>query len=401
MTLKISNQSLWQDVFRQQAISNVERWINVLESSEASSAVALEDYDNILRAIEFTLKNEELFELSIQLINLSFSATYNFADWDRWNVYLNAALAQSRQLNDFFREATLSEKLGDLHVDRNRNKEAKQYYQQSLEIYKRLGLFAQYANILTKLGQLHRLSGKPETGLELCLEALKIAESLNDKEIIATTELGLSSIYLITKEWELVLNSSTRSYHLFMELKNLNHAARALNNRFIAWFRLDMWDEIGNKPEELINELKEIGDVYILAKLKLNLGVFTAAKGDYKGAELYYLDALDLATQNQVPHDVALVSNNLGVAYTKLGDWESAEEMLFKSIAIYRELDDINSLINSMDNLALLYEAQGKTAVASQTLSDAISLSTDQDLQPHIQSLLKEMQERLDALNPP
>lgn len=399
MNLRVSNQAQWQDMLQRQATLNAERWISLLEKGYPSFTVAVDDYDNILRALEYTLRKEALFNLSIQLINLSFQATYDYADWDRWNIYLDQALAQSKARGDRLAEASLAEKKGDLLSVWNENKQAESYYSHSLEIYKLMGASAQYANVLNKFGQLHRSSGNPEIGLELCLQALEIVESLGDKEKIANTELGLSSIYIIKKDWESVLQSASRSYQLFKEIQKPDQAARALINTFIAWFRLGMWEELGTQPEELINELTEIGNVYILGKLKLNLGVFTAARGDFKGAEAYYLDALHLASQNQVPDDIALVSNNLGIAYTKMEDWESAEEMLLQSVRLYNELEDINSWINSMDNLALLYEAQGNTAVAAKTLHEALAKSTAKDIQPHTQKLLQEMQARYNALN--
>lgn len=399
MNLTVSNQSQWQDMLQRQATLNAERWISLLENGYPSFSIPTDDYDNILRALEFTLRKEELFSLSIQLINLSFKATYDYADWDRWNIYLDQALEQSKSLGDKPAQASLAEKKGDLLTVWNENKQAEIFYNLSLEICKDLGTSAQYANVLNKLGQLHRSTGNPEIGLDLCLQALEIAESLNDKEKIANTELGLSSIYIVMKDWESVLHSASRSYQLYKAIPRHDKAARALINTFIAWFRLGMWEELGNKPEKLINELTEIGNVYILGKLKLNLGVFTAARGDFKGAEAYYLDALHLASQNQVPDDIALVSNNLGIAYTRMEDWESAEEMLLQSVRIYHELEDINSWINSMDNLALLYEARGNTAVAIETLRAALAQSTVKEIQPYTQKLLQEMQERLNALN--
>ena len=398
MNLSVKNQSQWQEVLRRQARLNAERWIKLLEKENISHAIAIDDYDNILSALEFTLRSEDSFGLSIQLINLSFEATYDYADWDRWEIYLQKALAQSISLGVKLAEASLSEKLGDLQEIRDEHKQAEEYFNQSLAIYDNLDAPAQYANVLNKLGQLHRSIGKPETGLELCLQALQIVESLNDHEKIANTELALSAIYIFTKDWELALSSSNRSYQLYKESRKPDKAARALINTFIAWFRLGMWEELGDKPDELVNELTEIGNVYILGKLKLNLGVFTAARGDLKKAETYYLEALHLSTQNQLHHDIAMVTNNLGMVYTRLEDWESAEEMLLQSVKLYHELEDINWWINSMDNLALLYEAKGETAVARKTLNEAVSIPKTNEIQPHSKDLLQEMQARLDVL---
>ena len=70
---------------------------------------------------------------------------------------------------------------------------------------------------------------------------------------------------------------------------------------------------------------------------------------------------------------MAATCNNLGMVYTKMGEWQAAQEMLEQAVTAYRALGDVYNWANAMDNLAELYEVQGETAVSSQVLQEAIT----------------------------
>lgn len=395
MNLTVTNQSHWQDMMRRQAKTNAEHWIALLENSEDRFPLTIREYDNILRALEYTLSSPDLFTLSNQIINLLFPAVYNFADWDRWAIYLNDALEQSQLLSDQLAEASISEKLGDLHRARSEHTKTEYYFVRSKKLYKDLGHFSQYGSILSKLGALNVSLGKPSLGLNMSLEAYEISQTFNDSHGMAMAELNLSYIYNILKEHQLSLQSATHAYHLFKEMEQSNYAARALNNMFVAWFYLEMWEEIEGKAEALVDELTDIGNVHVLGKLKLNLGTFASKNNDFIVAEKYFQEALNLAIQNQISGDIGHSYNNLGRTYTKMGEWESAEDMLMKSVSLFEDLHDFYNWANAMDNLALLFEAQENFSEAVKILNKVLQTPFDGEMQPPLENLLNEMKERL------
>ena len=72
--------------------------------------------------------------------------------------------------------------------------------------------------------------------------------------------------------------------------------------------------------------------------------------------------------------------------------------MLNKAVKAHHQLGDVYNWANSLDNLADLYEAQGKTAVCRQVLEEAqTGLRTIAET-PHAQELLNTITQRLESL---
>lgn len=113
---------------------------------------------------------------------------------------------------------------------------------------------------------------------------------------------------------------------------------------------------------------------------------------NYQLAEAAWQEALQLLSQIQEPTELASIYNNLGMVYTKLAEWETAESMLLKAITSYRRFGDLFNWANSLDNLSDLYEAQGKTAEFKHTLQEAIAGLQVLKETPHANELLEYMQ---------
>jgi hypothetical protein len=69
--------------------------------------------------------------------------------------------------------------------------------------------------------------------------------------------------------------------------------------------------------------------------------------------------------------------------------------MLDQAIRIYHKFGDTYNWANSMDNLADLYEAQGKMNLQRKTLENALATLSTIEPSPHVQMLLQAMRQRL------
>jgi tetratricopeptide (TPR) repeat protein len=75
--------------------------------------------------------------------------------------------------------------------------------------------------------------------------------------------------------------------------------------------------------------------------------------------------ALALANTIGDPLAVSTARANLGLVFAKRGDWAKAEEQLLGSVEIINRLDNPYSLATRYEELARLYEAQGRGGDAS------------------------------------
>ena len=136
MTQAISNKRHWKEILIQQKLANARRWLSLIESHEDLSALVSADYDNFLRALETTLQSVETFDLAYQLIQAIFAIALDYADWDRWLVYLEKALDISQKLNREMEQATLLVNMGDILFRMAELKRTEELYNKAAQTFK-------------------------------------------------------------------------------------------------------------------------------------------------------------------------------------------------------------------------------------------------------------------------
>jgi tetratricopeptide (TPR) repeat protein len=382
----------WQTILQRQKRANVERWLQRIQERGTSSDLVVQEYDNLLRALELVVSSPDDFDLAYRLIQALYPEVFGFADWDRWLVYLEQARTTSQQLNYLEEEANLAVQIGEVHYYCGNLEEAKLNYYQAQGIYEALQLLAKKANALSKLAVLYESQG-PE-GLALCQEALALAQIAQDEGVIADIQMNISHIWARMYEWEAGLQAAESAYVLYQKQNEQTKAVKAFFNMMTCWEKLGRWDEAEKASEQLRDVLTKMQDVHTLAKLKNNLGVMAFSQEKWDAAERNWQEALQLQSQLQNPAERAFLLNNLGLVYTQMGETAVAKTMLQQAITIQQALGDTFNWANAMDNLADLYLMMGDTAAARQVIRETVSPLSALDA-PHARKLLADMQAKL------
>jgi serine/threonine-protein kinase len=108
-----------------------------------------------------------------------------------------------------------------------------------------------------------------------------------------------------------------------------------------------------------------------------NLGGLRLYQGDYRGAEGYFREALDLRRRHLGRHAaVAASANDLGLALTYLGRYDEAEPLHRESLALRRELlgPENRAVAESLNNLAFLLHDRGDHAAAEAMYREVVAL---------------------------
>lgn len=395
MTIAITDQKKWRQLRRQQGQANAERWLKLIEAHHQPADFVIREYDNLLRALEYTLESPETFNLAYRLIQTLFVDAFGFADWDRWLFYLEQALVISHELGCAEEQAGLLELMGDVHRNQGLLEDANTKYLKAKSIFEQLSQTPRQASLLSKMALFYDAQG--QDGLDLCQEALGLAKGTQDTEAIALAEINLSAIYVRKRDWPAALKAARTARTLFQKLQKPQLEMRAFFNIITCWGEMGQWSKVVKAANQLADELNKKGDTHTLAKLRNNLGVIAAKQELWGEAERHWQEALKLHSMLQNPQEQAFLYNNLGVVYTKMGEYETAEEMLLQTIKIQEALGDIYNWANSSDNLADLYVEKGATAVAQQTRQHAMAKLQTIEPSPHVQQLLAAMQMKLDT----
>lgn len=382
----------WQAVWLRQARSNAARWLRQLQAQTNKPAFIIREYDNLLRALEYTLHSPPDFDLAYGLIQALFSESLGFADWDRWLVYLQTAVSQAHHNGNLSAAADLTKNLGVLFFHQGRHQEAETHFELARSIYEQLDMSGEYAIALAQLAIVY--DAQAQDGLALCQKALQIAHASHSERAMAEVQMNLSYLYARQHEWQKGLKAAEAAYHQYHHLSDTALATKSLFNVLSCAGMLNHWpQEIVETISQLSQKLMEMGDVQTLTKLKNNLGVMALQQQKWDIAEKNWQEALQLHSQFQNPVGQAFLLNNLGMLYTQLGEWEVAEDMLQQAMGIQQQLGDVYQWANVVETLIDLYVAWGRTAVAQQYQQQAAIALQDVDT-PQAHRLLKLIQAR-------
>ena len=387
--------SKWKEIFERQQLANAERWLEVLASKDNPSDIVIEEHDNLLRALEVALQKEETFELAYRLINQLFPIVFGYGDWDRWDIYLNEALALSRRLNLEQEEANLLNCLGDVRTLKGDYQEAEDLFTLSLNYYKGSNDKVSYARVLTRLAAINDLKGNARESLILLKEALSVSESVGDTKILTEVNLSLSSTYHKSRKWLPGLSSAQKAYELAEKSGDRHNETRALLNIVAIHIELGDWQKIEDLLPKIEQALVSSGDLMKLSQLKNNLGIAAFAQEDFLVAEKAWQDALKINLQIDQPLELARNYNNLGMVYTKLGELVEAESMFAQAIKYFEEMGDLYNWANTLDNMADIYEIKQEDEKFRETLLFAQNLLSTDSTESHVQELITIINGRL------
>jgi tetratricopeptide (TPR) repeat protein len=126
-----------------------------------------------------------------------------------------------------------------------------------------------------------------------------------------------------------------------------------------------------------LKELDRSTPGYAMSRIEaLNLlGVIARSRSDFQLAEQYHLDALTQIGDTAHPSKAAMW-NNLGQVKTALGQWQEAESLYRRAIALWTEVYGPNhpDLASGLTNLAMLYGNRKKYTKAETMLRRALDM---------------------------
>ena len=398
MTVSISNRKKWQDILHKQRIANVEYWLDTLEQSKEPAKLVVDDYGNLLRALESTLDSPDTFDLAYRLVQLLYPFVFGYADWERWLSYLNKAVSMSQALNRESEYTLLLEQTAKILYYTGNLEQAKNLFIKVAEKHHDLKDWDSYSHTLTRLGMIYDSQGEMDKGIQLCQKALVIAQAVGVEYAIGDAYLTLSHIYIRARNLEAALEAAQQAHQAYQKLDKLV-SGTALSNLVLIWAELGNWQKVNEISEELIQNSMATQNIRALSKLKNSLGIAAFNQNNYKTAESLWQEAYRLHSQIHEPTELAHLYNNLGMVYTKMEEWGEAQEMLYKAIEAFSNLGDKYHWANSLDNIADLYEAKGDMATCQHVLEKAIDGLAHINQPPqHCQELLKNMRQRLQTL---
>jgi tetratricopeptide (TPR) repeat protein len=401
MSPPISRPDKWLAVLQQRRLANIEYWLHKLDTCGELATFVLQEYDNLLRTLESALQQDTTFDLAYRLIRKLSLVVFGYVDWDRWLVYLEEAVHVSRRLQREAERAFLMERIAQIHIQRADYGQAELLYREAAEIFQKLGDRESYGFTLSRLGHTtYNLRHNLRESVALCQQAIQLGHQLQNNTLIGLSHDALAYVYEHAREWQLCLEAAQAAYSILQHSNHPRMKEHPLSRIVLANIFLEEWEAVNESAAQLTEVFITKGDIEGLSNHRVNLGIAAFMQENHVLAEALWQEALSLQSQIQQPHSLANIYNNLGMVYTRMGEWEAAYDFLQKALLLYEQLADRDNWANSMDNLVDLYEAQGEIDKCRIVLEQVLIRMQDVDPDTPVQKLLVTMRRRLQALPP-
>jgi adenylate cyclase len=244
-------------------------------------------------------------------------------------------------------EAYALKNIGLAHAIQGKYVEALDYYEQSLQLFRREDDKVGVANLLNNIGSIYANKGDDAKALEYCLQSLKIAEETGDKTRVMSALINVGSIYYNKKD-----------------PRALTYLLQALPH------------------------CQEAGDLQAFGIIAGNIGEIYADGGDDVHALEFYNKVLKVDPQSL---SAAYAYNGIGKLYLKKGNHAGALQQHFKALAISEKLDDKLFRMRTLKGIANTFTAQNEYKKAMPYYLQAKDLGKDLKANLELKDLYQDM----------
>lgn len=210
------------------------------------------------------------------------------------------------------------------------------------------------SRVLRGLGALAYKQGDRSAAREALAEALKIAELLQDRILVAGSLNVLGNVEQAEENYGLALDCFDRSSGLFQELGRYAQLATVYANTANLMKDQQRYDEALTLHEQALQLRRDHGSESDVANSLLNIGVVHGHQEEYALAEAYIMQALPLSQQGKDPSLEATCWRNLGYGAHRQGDYGQATRCYENAGVICRELGQHHRLVLLCCNQGLL-----------------------------------------------
>ncbi len=175
------------------------------------------------------------------------------------------------------------------------------------------------------------------------------------------------------RDWQTALDWFEQSLAIREQTKNERLIAWSLTNVGLALHALQRHGEAIAAYERAIALFETIQDPVHLAVARMNLGNVYLTTDQFNRAIALYSLAEPVFHQTQDRLRLAMLGNNQGMAYQKVQQWDKAQQAYAFSIEQRQQLENIKSLMNTLDNLGEVHIAQGLDDKAKATFHEGLT----------------------------
>ncbi len=266
-----------------------------------------------------------------------------------------------------------------------------------------------------ELGVFYYFKGNYPLSLDFFFKALKIRESLNNKERTAATLGNIGNVYDHQGNYPQALNYHFKALKIDEELGNKAGICRHLGNIGLIYSNQKDYAKALDYYFKGLKIANELNDKSMIAPHISNIGGVYSEQGNYSKALDYYFKALKIAEEQGNRSGITLTYTNIGTAYDKQARaaelehdfaasdslYRNAFDYYSKALEISEELGDKDGITLNLCNMGSLYISLKKFKEAELYLQKARILADTVGALGYIAAIENSMSELYEKTNQP
>jgi predicted ATPase/class 3 adenylate cyclase/Tfp pilus assembly protein PilF len=337
------------------------------------------EHDNLRAALEWMARDVGREEMLLEIAG---------SLWRFWEIHgyisegrawLENALARNPDAPPYLRANGLRG-AGRLARQQGDYAQAKTMHEQSLALFRAMGLKLGIARELDALGEIAQSQGNYARAIELHTESLALRYEIDDKEGIAVSLGQLGNIARSRGQYQYARELLEQSLELNRETGDKLYTALSLNNLGLVACLMCEYERAISLFEEAVSLYRELNDRLGISNTLHNLGNVAKDRGDMQRATTLYQECLALKQELGDKHGIARVMADLAEVAVCQGNYARAAELTEQSLTLFRELGGKPGIIVSSVVQAFVAHYQGDYERASSLGAESLALSTELDL---------------------
>ncbi len=266
---------------------------------------------------------------------------------------------QFKEIDESFKQNLLANTLHQLGIVAQAQREysqARDYYQQALDIKIEYGDKYSQASTLHQLGIVAEETREYSQARDYYQQALDIYIEYGDRYYQARTLHQLGIVAEKQREYSQALDYFQQTLDIKIEYGDKYSQASTLHQLGIVAQETREYSQASDYFQQALDIYIEYGDRYSQGSTLHQLGIVAEEQREYSQASDYFQQALDIKIEYGDKYSQGNTYGQLGMLSEKLEEWAEAKNYYLQAVAIFAEFNDQSRLNLTVRNLASLYQ---------------------------------------------
>ncbi|MCK4695928.1 MAG: tetratricopeptide repeat protein [Candidatus Cloacimonetes bacterium] len=321
-------------------------------------------------------------------ILIKLSEFHHYIDPDKSVEYGKQALKLSRETGDLKKQALALDNIGYGYFFTGNFTTAKKYFNNSMEIDKKIDDKTGLSYSLNGLNLVHRELGEIDKAFEYCNRSLEAASEVDYKMGVYIAYNSLAGLYRSICQYDKAIEYYQLSLETGKDFMKKSHFAGTLMNIAHTYTIIGDNNKALEYAYQSLEIMKETEDSLGVAMIYGTIGLAYQDIGENEKALKYLLQALSLVRKTGSNKQMAGIIFNIGNSYLRLGLTDKAFENYLQSKEIFDETGSKVGLALTYSTIGQLYQTLNKNNEALEYYERSLDLYKELNNKEKISDIL-------------